>query len=88
VLAREVGTPATLGAALRAYAAAAEAGRSGPPTMEESLAEAVSLLETTPARYELALALADLGAFLRRSGRRADAAVGGSSPASRAAGIG
>jgi DNA-binding CsgD family transcriptional regulator len=73
VLAREVGTPATLGAALRAYAAAAEAGRSGPPTMEESLAEAVSLLETTPARYELALALADLGAFLRRSGRRADA---------------
>ena len=39
----------------------------------ESLAEAVSLLETTPARYELALALADLGAFLRRSGRRADA---------------
>jgi DNA-binding CsgD family transcriptional regulator len=39
----------------------------------ESLAEAVRLLETTPARYELALALADLGAFLRRSGRRADA---------------
>jgi DNA-binding CsgD family transcriptional regulator len=39
----------------------------------ESLAEAVGLLETTPARYELALALADLGAFLRRSGRRADA---------------
>jgi ATP/maltotriose-dependent transcriptional regulator MalT len=72
-LARGVGTPATLGAALRAYAAAAGAGQSGPPTVEESLAEAVSLLETTPARYELALALADLGAFLRRSGRRADA---------------
>ena len=71
-LARKVGTPATLGAALRAYAAAAEAGQ---PPAGESLTEAVSLLETTPVRYELALALADLGAFLRRSGRRADARV-------------
>jgi len=78
-LARKVGTPATLGAALRAHAAAAGAGhpgrsgRSVPSVAGESLAEAVGLLETTPARYELALALADLGAFLRRSGRRADA---------------
>jgi DNA-binding NarL/FixJ family response regulator len=40
---------------------------------EASLTEAVSLLETTPARYELALALADLGACLRRSGRPSDA---------------
>ena len=72
-LARKVGTPATLGAALRAHAAAAEAGHAGQSPAGESLAEAVSLLETTPARYELALALADLGAFLRRSGRRADA---------------
>src|SRR5206468_12115787 len=83
-LARKVGTPAALGAALRANAAAADAahpghpGRSGRSVQSvagESLAEAVGLLETTPARYELALALADLGAFLRRSGRRADARV-------------
>jgi DNA-binding NarL/FixJ family response regulator len=73
-LARKVGTPTVLGTALRAHAAAA-AEPAG-----ESLAEAVSLLETTSARYELALALADLGAFLRRSGRRADARV----PLSRA----
>jgi DNA-binding CsgD family transcriptional regulator len=79
MLARQVGTPATLGAALRAHAAAADAGHSGHPGRSgqsaswESLAEAVSLLEATPARYELALALADLGAHLRRSGRRADA---------------
>lgn len=39
----------------------------------ESLAEAVSLLEPTYARHELALALADLGAHLRRAGRRSDA---------------
>jgi DNA-binding NarL/FixJ family response regulator len=78
-LARQVGTPATLGAALRAHGAAAAAGHSGhaggfgQSVAGESLAEAVSLLEATPARYELALALADLGAHLRRSGRRADA---------------
>jgi DNA-binding CsgD family transcriptional regulator len=72
-LARQVGTPVTLGTALRAHAAAANAGHSGPCLAGESLAEAVSLLETTPARYELALALADLGAHLRRSGRRTDA---------------
>src|SRR6266576_1397813 len=53
-LARKVGTPATLGAALRAHAAA-EAGHAGQSVAGESLAEAVSLLETTPARYELAL---------------------------------
>jgi hypothetical protein len=40
-LARQAGTPATLGAALRVHAAAAEAGQSGPPTAGESLAEAV-----------------------------------------------
>ena len=81
-LARKVGTPAVLGAALRAHAVAADgghsehpqhAGRSGQSLAGESLTEAVSLLETTPARYELALALADLGAWLRRSGRRTDA---------------
>jgi DNA-binding CsgD family transcriptional regulator len=83
-LARKVGTPVTLGTALRVYAAAADAGhpahpgrsgRSGQSAAGESLAEAVGLLESTPARYELALALTDLGAFLRRSGRRADAHV-------------
>jgi DNA-binding CsgD family transcriptional regulator/tetratricopeptide (TPR) repeat protein len=117
-LARKVGTPATLGIALRAYAAAAGLERSGrspateppatqipgtqlpgtqlpgtqlpgtdPPATEppgtelpaaapsagESLSEAVGLLETTPARYELALALADLGVHLHRSGRRTEA---------------
>jgi len=81
-LARRVGNPAVTGASLRAYAVAAggvhlgdpgHSGRSGPSLAGESLTEAVGLLETTPARYELALALADLGAWLRRSGRRADA---------------
>jgi DNA-binding NarL/FixJ family response regulator len=37
------------------------------------LSEAVRLLDPTPARYELALTLADLGAHLRRTGRRSDA---------------
>ncbi|HEY3034406.1 MAG TPA: hypothetical protein VGJ54_07085, partial [Streptosporangiaceae bacterium] len=69
-LARQVGTPVTLGTALRAYTTAADAGhpahpgrsgRSGQSAAGESLAEAVGLLESTPARYELALALADLG---------------------------
>src|SRR5215468_7318231 len=51
------------GSAVRGYAAAAVKH-----DVEETLAEAVSLLETTPARYELALALADLGGHLRRAG--------------------
>jgi DNA-binding CsgD family transcriptional regulator len=54
-------------AALRTHAAA------GAGHLEESLAEAVSLLEATPDRYELALALTDVGAHLRRCSRRADA---------------
>src|SRR5437762_11189072 len=37
------------------------------------LADAVSVLQATPARYELALALADHGASLRRSGQRTQA---------------
>ena len=44
-----------------------------PHEARASLAEAVNLLETTPARYELALALADLGAHLRRTGRPGEA---------------
>jgi DNA-binding CsgD family transcriptional regulator len=67
-LARTTGGPLTLGAALRAHAATV----AGEPA-EQALAEAVSLLETARARYELALALADLGAHLRRAGRRRDA---------------
>ena len=60
--------PATLGAALRCYAATAARHEAGP-----ALAEAVTLLEATPARYELALALAGLGAHLRRTGRPGEA---------------
>ena len=54
-LARKGGAEITLGIALRAHG---------------DLAEAVSVLEATPARYELALALADHGASLRRRGQR------------------
>jgi DNA-binding NarL/FixJ family response regulator len=57
-LARKGGAEITLGIALRAHG---------------DLAEAVSVLEATPARYELALALADHGARLRRSGQRTQA---------------
>jgi DNA-binding CsgD family transcriptional regulator len=39
----------------------------------EGLREAVTLLERSPARLELARALVDLGAALRRAGHRADA---------------
>ena len=67
-LARKAGPPVTLGAALRAHAAAV-----GRDHAEQFLAEAISLLEPTPARYELALTLADFGARLRRTGRRGDA---------------
>jgi ATP/maltotriose-dependent transcriptional regulator MalT len=66
-LARKAGAPITLGAALRAHAEAA-----GGPA-EESLGEAISLLEPGGARYELALALTDLGSGLRRAGRRTEA---------------
>jgi DNA-binding NarL/FixJ family response regulator len=39
----------------------------------ESLSEAAGLLDAAGARYELAVTLADLGAQLRRAGRRSDA---------------
>jgi DNA-binding NarL/FixJ family response regulator len=55
-LARKGGTQVALGIALRVQ------GRDP--------AEAVRVLEATPARYELALALADHGACLRRAGQR------------------
>jgi DNA-binding CsgD family transcriptional regulator len=57
-LARKGGSGITLGIALRVHG---------------DLAEAVSVLEATPARYELALALAGHGASLRRSGQRTQA---------------
>ncbi|HEX5291503.1 MAG TPA: AAA family ATPase [Streptosporangiaceae bacterium] len=57
-LARKAGHSMTLGIALRAHG---------------DLAEAIGVLEATPARYELALALADHGASLRRSGQRTQA---------------
>ena len=53
--------------------AARHAPTAAPQEAGPSLAEAVSLLEATPARYELALALADLGAHLRRTGRPGEA---------------
>ena len=67
-LARKAGTAATLGTALRCYAATAAKQDAGP-----LLAEAVNLLEAAPARYELALALADLGSHLRRTGQPGEA---------------
>src|SRR5689334_2493431 len=57
-LARKAAHSMTLGVALRAHG---------------DLAEAIGVLEATPARYELALALADHGASLRRSGQRTQA---------------
>jgi DNA-binding CsgD family transcriptional regulator len=61
-LARKGGTQVALGIALRVHGAAS--------VRLEELAEAAGVLEATPARYELALALADHGACLRRAGQR------------------
>ena len=67
-LARRFGTPRALGIALRAQAlVAADA------TTEARLAEAVTVLEDSGARLELARALIDLGAVFRRDGRRTPA---------------
>jgi len=57
-LARKNSSPITLGNALRIHG---------------DLAEAVDVLESTPARYDLALALADYGTALRHSGQRTQA---------------
>ena len=67
-LARRVGTPSHG----RDRAAGARQGDRG-GRAEELLAQAISLLEAAPARHELALALTDLGALLRRAGRRTEA---------------
>ncbi|HEU5391901.1 MAG TPA: AAA family ATPase [Streptosporangiaceae bacterium] len=63
--ASEGGSPVTLGLALRSYGVTC-----GTP---DELAEAVRVLEATPARYDLALTLADYGAALRHSGQRTQA---------------
>jgi DNA-binding CsgD family transcriptional regulator len=72
-LARELGAPRAFGVALRAAGRAALApaddGASGLARLEQS----VSALETAQAQLELARSLAELGAALRRAGRRADA---------------
>jgi DNA-binding CsgD family transcriptional regulator len=68
-LARKGGRPVTLGIALRAYALTSV--RAQDP--QEAFTEAVGVLEPTPARYELALALAGYGACLRRAGQRTQA---------------
>src|SRR5205823_1029373 len=67
-LARRFDLPRELGIALRA-AGLCEGGQRG----IELLAEAVEVLEGSPAPLEHARGLADLGAALRRSGHRADA---------------
>jgi len=67
-LAREFGLPRTLGVSLRA-AGLVEGGEAG----LELLAEAVSTLERSPSPIELARALTDYGAALRRAGRRSQA---------------
>ncbi len=64
-IARRVGAPGALGRALRS-AGLAIGGREG----LELLEEAVSVLERSSARLELAHALADLGAELGRTGQR------------------
>ena len=64
-MARRVGAPGMLGLSLRHAAAAVDAAERLP-----LLAEAVSVLEPSAARLELAHALADLGAELSRSRRR------------------
>lgn len=64
-IARQVGSPGALGMSLRA-AAAAIGGDQRLPLLEE----AVSVLEPSAARLELAHALADLGAELTRVRRR------------------
>ena len=67
-LATQWGTPGALGQVTRADALFGDGA-----DQIEGLREAVTLLERSPARLELARALVDLGAGLRRTGHRADA---------------
>jgi DNA-binding CsgD family transcriptional regulator len=66
--ARAFGSARALGAALRAMA-----GVEGGERALELLRESVAVLEPSAARLEHALALAELGAALRRAGRRTEA---------------
>jgi DNA-binding CsgD family transcriptional regulator len=67
-LARRWGAPRALGRALR-VAGLVHGNETGLPLLHE----AVDVLENSPARLEHAKALVDLGAALRRTGRRGDA---------------
>jgi DNA-binding CsgD family transcriptional regulator len=67
-LATAADIPSAIGAAQRVLALTVD----GEP-MVTGLERAVATLETTPARLELARALTDFGASLRRGGRRTDA---------------
>ncbi|WP_354644604.1 ATP-binding protein [Kitasatospora camelliae] len=67
-IARRWGVPEAVGAALRALALA-----TGGTEGLDLLRDAVRMLEGSPARFRHALALADLGAQLRRAGRVAEA---------------
>jgi DNA-binding CsgD family transcriptional regulator len=67
-LARAFGAPRALGASLRAAGVVTGGGEG-----EELLREAVATLEGTGMALESARALVDLGSFLRRSNRRAEA---------------
>ena len=66
--ARRWGAPSGVGIALRATALV-----TGGDKVIDGLAEAVAVLEASPARLEHARALVDLGAALRRTNRRSDA---------------
>jgi DNA-binding CsgD family transcriptional regulator len=68
-LARRIGAPRTLGMALRA----AGLSRTEPGESLALLDEAVTVLESSPARLELARALIDRGAAQRRQGERVTA---------------
>lgn len=67
--ARTFGTPSAIGVALRMQAAVADSTR-----VVDLLTESVGWLTQSPAAYELAFALIDLGAALCRVGRLPDAA--------------
>lgn len=67
-LARRWGTGRALGIVLRTRASLEGGARS-----TEWLSQAVAALEDSPARLELAHALVELGASLRRAGRRSEA---------------
>jgi DNA-binding CsgD family transcriptional regulator len=65
-LARGVGTESNLGRALRAAAPFT-------PDPERTLTEALALFEANDCRYERAVTLGELGGYMRRAGRRAEA---------------